>query len=94
MQAWPSSFTEGDTLPPLLGETEFSLSGYTVTLKVARPSTTLTKTATITGDKTFSIPWVTGDLVVGQNQVCQISFSSVAGLITAPKFLISVESRL
>lgn len=81
-------------MPPLLGETEFSLAGYTVTLKIARPSATITKTATITGDKTFSFSWATGDLEPGDNQVCQISFSSIAGLITAPKFLISVDTRL
>lgn len=60
-----STFTTGDTAPPLTGTVNANLTGATVTLHLRKPdATTLTKPATITAAATgaWSYSWAVGDL--------------------------------
>ena len=95
-----STYTQGDTLPVLsrnydAGVTD--ISGWTITLRVQRPSQpVLEKTASIddgpAGD--FSFTFVAGDLVEGDGQSAEIEFSTGSGVFTQTNIIFNVAAEL
>ena len=79
------AYTAGDTLPALEGVVlETDLTGYSVKLLLERPTTNLSKTATITsadasGGGKFTGTWVAADLVAGDGQRAVIQLTSSTG---------------
>lgn len=99
LPTFPVTFTENDTQPDLTGVlASTDITGYTITLHLERPGTTvLTKTATITDgpNGAFSVSWSAGDLVTGCGQKCEIQFVDTGGgIVTSQKFLLDVDPEI
>lgn len=102
-------YTEGDTSPPLAIQyvdddgNPINLTGYTVELRIDRPSTVLVKQGNITnaanGEVEFGSgvdPWVATDLVYGLAQVADLVFTLPTGEreTNDPKLKIDVDRRI
>jgi len=87
-------WTKGDVLPQIAGCIEgFDLTGYTLKLTVARPTTALEIEATIDAPTTgaFRFIWGTDDLVVGVGQEALIRlYNSDDESLTIARFVIDV----
>ena len=95
-----TTFTEGDQLPEIVGVYKgVDLTGYTVTLHIARPDPAgvLVKIATLI-DPTLGklkFTWSVGDLVKGSQQLCEIQFTNTMGKpLTSKKFMIDVVPQI
>lgn len=97
----PGKLTAGDQRPDLTGRVPYDATGYTYTLTIKRPdSSLLSKTATVSaydsaaGTTAFSFAWADDDLQAGDRQVCEISELDVANKrLTWPLFLLNVKAR-
>lgn len=99
----PYVYTEGDRRPVLQGlvgttATPVDITGYTITLKLKRPtgSSLLTKVAVITvaASGLFEIRWAAGDLVEGLGQLGEIEIDDGSGEIETKRFLLDVTESI
>ena len=92
---YPHIWSPGDTLPAIGGVLKgVDITGWTVELHIERPTTTLVKVATLLDatQGSFSIDWVTADLVAGQNQLAIWRMTNAGGAPQTPaRMLIDVE---
>ena len=91
-------WTEGNTLPEITGtlrDTDISV-GFTITLRVARPTTALViaHTATDPLNGGFKFVWGPNDLIEGPDQQSSVTIVSPSGTITTKRFLIDVKGAI
>lgn len=96
--AFPYRFVAGDTLPELSGRFDgVDLTGGAVTMVLEQPDAAVVvipATLTAPADGRFSIPWASGNLVVGRSRA-QISATTAAGRVfSTPVFYLDVEESL
>lgn len=88
-------YTAGDRLPELFGTYKgVDLTGSIVTLYLERPTTLLTKTATLVTPTQgrFKFSWSAGDLVAGNSQRGTITVTDPSSLTTTiAHFLVDVR---
>ena len=110
VQVHPYRWTEDDTGPPIDGQlgtvaVPVDITGHTFTLEITRPTTVLTKAGEIVGAAalgTFRFggtadpdPWVTGDFVPGEKQICEVKVTDAASvLVSSEKFAINVDKKI
>lgn len=99
----PYTYTEDDQKPVLQGlvgttDTPVDITGYTITLKMKRPtpSALLTKVAVLTvpASGLFEIQWSAGDLVEGLGQLVEIEIDDGTGEIETKRFLLDVTESI
>lgn len=98
MQEITKPWTAGDLLPEITCALNgVNITGYTITLHIARPTTVLVKTATIIDAPTglFKFAWSSGDLVAGALQLCEIEIVDGSSRpLTSQKFTINVDPQI
>ena len=97
----PYTYTEDDQRPALqglLGTTTapVDITGYTITLKLKRPTSLLTKVAVLTTPVSglFEFQWDAGDLVEGLGQMAEIEIDDGSGEIETQRFLLDVTENI
>ena len=99
----PYVYTADDRKPVLQGlvgttAAPVDITGYTITLKLKRPtgSSLLTKTAVLTTPLSglFEFRWAAGDLVEGLGQLAEVEIDDGTGEIETKRFLLDVTESI